>query len=82
MKKLWILLFLAGCDGKPIITPDPMPDQCMRREIFQECMKNLPVGPQATKYNDWDDVVDSCGSQAYYLSKRNKDSIKPECKLN
>ena len=44
------------------------PDQCLRREIFQQCMKALPVGPQATKYNDWDEVVAECGAQARRMS--------------
>lgn len=57
------------------------PDQCLRREIFQQCMKALPAGPQATKYNDWDEVVSQCESAAYYQSLRKKAHIKAECGL-
>jgi hypothetical protein len=68
-------LLLVGCEEPA------RPDQCMRREIFQQCMKALPAGPQATKYNDWDEVVSQCESVAYHQSLRKSDSIKPECKL-
>jgi len=35
----------------------------------------------ATKYNDWDEVVDSCENAAYYQSKREREVVKPECRL-
>ena len=54
-------------------------DQCMQREIFNECMKNLPAGPQATHYNDWDEVVAECRHTAYYMAKRRRAFVKPEC---
>lgn len=57
------------------------PDQCLRREIFQQCMKALPAGPQATKYNDWDEVVSQCESAAYYQSLKKKTQITAECGL-
>ena len=57
------------------------PDQCLRREIFMQCMKALPVGPQATKYNDWDEVVGKCESVAYYQSLKKKTQITAECGL-
>ncbi len=57
------------------------PDQCLRREIFQQCMKSLPAGPQATKYNDWDEVVGKCETVAYYQSLKKKTQIAAECGL-
>jgi hypothetical protein len=57
-------------------------DQCLRREIFNECLKNLPGGPVATKYNDWDEVVSECRTAAYYMSKRKRAVVKPECEGN
>ena len=57
------------------------PDQCLRREIFQQCMKSLPAGPQATQYNDWDEVVGKCESVAYYQSLKKKTQITAECGL-
>ena len=54
-------------------------DMCLQREIFNDCMKNLPAGPQATKYNDWDEVVKECRYTAYYLAKRRRAVVKPEC---
>jgi hypothetical protein len=44
-------------------------------------MKALPAGPQATKYNDWDEVVGECESVAYYQSLKKKTQITAECGL-
>lgn len=33
-----------------------------------ECLRTAPAGPQSTKYNDWDEVVEACGSEAYYIA--------------
>jgi hypothetical protein len=61
------LMMIAGCDAfeAPVYHEDPK----LRQEIFFKCMQSLPAGPQSTKYNDWDEVVSECGSQAYYLAK-------------
>ena len=55
-------------------------DKCLFREIFNECLKNVPKGPQSTKYNDWDEVVALCHDVSVNQSFRNSDNIKPECK--
>jgi len=67
---------LGGCN-LPEVT---QADQCMRREIFMQCMAALPAGPKATMYNDWDEVVSQCESAAYYQSLRAKSQIKQECR--
>jgi hypothetical protein len=83
MKKLILLtiLLLAACskDDKPFID-ERVANQCLRRELFNECMKILPAGPVATKYNDWDEVVAECGSQAYYMSHRKESTIPAGCR--
>ena len=82
MKKSITALFaalLCAC-GQPPESPY-VSDQCLRAEIFQRCLKDLPSGPLATKYNDWDEVVDSCENAAYYQSKREREVVKPECRL-
>ena len=71
-------LLTAGLGGCKEAEPSNR-DQCMRREIFQECMKALPAGPKATMYNDWNEVVAECESVAYYQSLRRTSQIKPEC---
>ena len=55
-------------------------DQCIRREVFKECMKSLPAGPASTRYNDWDEVVKACEETAYYQSVRPTSVIKEECR--
>ncbi len=59
------LVLLAGCEPPPNTT-----DQTVRRQIFMECLKNAPAGPNSTKYSDWDEVVDSCESAAFYQSQQ------------
>ena len=72
-------LVLSGCgDGQPMELT--VVDQCMRVELFKSCMASLPAGPQSTHYNDWDDVVDSCESAAYYQSQRKKSQVKESCR--
>lgn len=66
-----LCVLLAGCYQPP---PDPnigcKYDQDIRRDIFMECLRVVPQGPAATKYNDWSEVVDECGEQAKYMSLR------------
>ena len=58
----------------------PKPDQCLREKLFFQCLEKIPEGPRSTHYNDWSEVVDKCGSQAYYLSLKNQSEIKGECR--
>jgi hypothetical protein len=46
------LLLITSCEKKD----RTMPDKCLQREIFKECMESLPAGPASTHYNDWDEV--------------------------
>ena len=61
-----VMILLAGCNDYPRYVTD----QQLRQELFFKCMQALPAGPQATKYNDWDEVVSECGTQAEWLAKR------------
>ncbi len=70
---------LAACEPSPDAATS---DQCLRAELFQQCMKALPAGPQVTKYNDWNEVVNACESATYYQSLRARRSIKPECRID
>ena len=82
MKRLAIVLvlLLAACERTEIIKEPQIPDQCLRRELFNECMKSLPAGPVATQYNDWDDVVAECRKYAWSVSTRLESMIKKECR--
>lgn len=61
---LGMLLVLSGC--APQFESDPE----LRQRLFFECLGKIPKGPEHTKYNDWDEVVEVCGREAYYLSFR------------
>ena len=81
MKK-WVILLallLTACNETKIIKENQVNDQCLRRELFNECMKSLPAGPVSTHYNDWDDVVSECKAYAWSVSMRYESVIKKEC---
>lgn len=69
---------LQGCEKRSVASSEP--DQCVRAEQFQQCMKALPAGPVSAKYNDWDEVVSECRQTAYYQSLRDPATIKAECR--
>lgn len=87
-------LLLAGCNmatnnatGEKVISSEEIdkegwasPDQCLRAKLFDSCLKALPAGPVATKYNDWDDVVSECEASAKKLSLRILRNIPKECR--
>lgn len=60
------MIGLAGCE-EPVY-PKYANDQAVRARLFKECLAALPAGPVVTKYNDWDEVVNSCDSSAYRQS--------------
>lgn len=68
---------MAGCTDSPTNT---VADQCMRAQIFQQCLKAVPAGPVSSNYNDWSEVVAQCASTAYYQSLRQREHVKPECR--
>lgn len=68
MKTLIIIVFLLSLIGCSEDKCQLKYDHELKREIFFQCMKALPAGPQATKYNDWDEVVSECGTQASYMA--------------
>ncbi len=87
------LLFLTGCnthtDANGVTTMSVSEidkgekssiDQCLRAILFQQCLKALPAGPLATKYNDWDEVVKECANVARFQSARKLKNIKEECR--
>lgn len=75
------LLILTACNE--IRTPPgelSVYDQCLRSELFQQCLKALPAGPVATKYNDWNEVISECSLVAKKLSLRKTKNVKEECR--
>ena len=68
---------LCGCEREEskVIT-----DQCLRQELFQQCMKVVPKGPHTVAIsNDRDEVVAECGNQSRYMAYRKREFVKPEC---
>lgn len=70
---------LSGCNQEA-----GGPDQCLRQEIFKQCVANIPKGPThlTAAGNDWGEVISACQSAAYYQSIRINRTIKPECRAN
>ena len=77
IKAIILSVFLVGCTQ-----PSSGVDQCMRRELFIQCLKYIPKGPDSTKYNDWDEVIKECQNASYYHSLRDFKYIKLECRSN
>lgn len=78
------VLILMGCDKDETlekIKSKTCIDQCKRTVLFQQCLKIVPKGPQTTKYNDWDEVIQKCESSAYFQSKIKCEFVKPECQM-
>ena len=73
---LMIALLLTACDNRTVT------DQCLRVEIFKDCLATVPAGPLATKYNDWDEVIVECRHTAYYMAQRQRSFVKEECRGN
>lgn len=80
MRKLWFVLLL-GVTACEVPEERSFHDQCLRRELFRECMELVAktAGPEVTTFNDWDDVVGQCRDEASYASYRRREYIKPEC---
>jgi hypothetical protein len=72
-------VLLTGCDAVKEADPTSH-DQCLRREIFIQCLQTVPKGPEVTHNNAWDGVVEACESSAWYQSQRRQSNIKPECR--
>jgi hypothetical protein len=74
--KTGALLLLVGSMGLlaacgPALPPQPKYalDKKVQQDLFFRCLKSLPAGPIASKYNDWDEVVSECGSQAFHMAR-------------
>lgn len=64
----FIVFALTGCyDSEHLYT---YYDTTIYGTAFADCEKNLPVGPEVTHYNDWDEVVDSCSRVAIIQAGR------------
>jgi hypothetical protein len=69
MKWLILLVLLAGCETSAI-------DQCLRREIYKECMDTAPKDDK----EPWTTIMHRCSQLSEYQALRQIDQIKPECR--
>ena len=63
MKTAIIVLFisvLAACDPPPKYAID----KDLQVDIFQQCLKLIPKGPDVVEYNDWAEVIKECSYAA------------------
>ena len=76
---LLMVMTIAGCgDYQP-----PSPNQCLRVELFKQCMASIPAGPVVIgNDNNWGEVIGKCESSSYYQSMREYSTIPPECRGN
>ena len=77
-------LLLGACSEEGVARSNPnevVTDQCLRAKLAQQCLKDAPAGPMAAKYNDWDEVVNQCDTNAMYQSRRRRQYVLPECAL-
>lgn len=83
MKKALATLALAftltACGQQPV-EPVWAIDQCLRVQLFQQCMASLPAGPVSTQYNDWDEVVGQCNDVSRVQAARLTTTVKLECR--
>lgn len=68
-------LFMSGCENSA------GPDQCLRREIFKQCMELTQKVSQTVTYNDTDEIISECEKVAYYQSMKQKSYIPNWCRL-
>jgi hypothetical protein len=79
MKLLTVLLvlLLTACEQSE---PTTVLDQCLRADLFKQCLAQVPKGPVSTVENPWHKVVDECESAAYRQSWRKTATVKLECR--
>jgi hypothetical protein len=80
MKRLYLLALCAITAGCEPPRQRTQMDQCIRAELFERCLSKTPTGPVNTKYNDWAEVLDECGTWAQYHSHRLTEHVPPECR--
>ena len=74
LRTILILSLLAGCESSSIT------DQCLRKELFSQCMDLSPADPTNTMYKDRDELVNYCESASFSRSFRLRDQVKAECR--
>lgn len=77
------LLVLSACYMPKSLQNEDAQDQCLRRELYQQCMDKAPRSTDkdtafaGTK--SWIEISKECDRIASYYSVRSLAHIKPEC---
>lgn len=77
VKKILILSLLTI-----LVACSTAQDQCLRRELFENCIKTTGDLSKNSVYFDLSEFVRACDTSSWNLSWRNKKMIKPECKYD
>lgn len=67
-----LMLSLAACGEAPTY------NQELRVQLFQDCLKAVPKGPEVSTFNDWNEVVQTCDNISYYQSFNNHSRPREE----
>lgn len=63
-----LVLFIAGLFYGLNSMPKWATDNVKYKAEYYQCINNLPIGPESTVYNDWDEVMEECQYIARKLS--------------
>ncbi|MCP3684724.1 MAG: hypothetical protein GY861_18810 [bacterium] len=63
-------MMLLGCK---YMTPNYcwVADRKAALPVFFKCLEKIPKGPEKTKYNDWDEVIEECKFAAFAFTRKN-----------
>jgi hypothetical protein len=80
MKLLTVLLVLLLTACEMDAEPTTVLDQCLRADLFKQCLAQVPKGPVSTVENPWHKVVEECESAAYHQSWRKTGMVEMKCR--
>lgn len=69
IKFFLLLIFISLIFLRCEICTFEVVDKKRGEDLFFKCLKSVPKGPDATNYNDMDEVVEQCRLTAYEFSK-------------
>lgn len=77
IKKLMVALLFITILSACAESDESVPDNCLRAEIFKQCMAAIPNNLHDANFSL---SINACDSAALYQSKRRTSLIKKECR--